>query len=268
VIEKEMKEIYARILETLSSGEAVAVCTVVRHRGSVPRRSGSKMLVYSNGEIYGSVGGGELESLVMEAALAALEDGRTRTLSYNMADPSRGDPGVCGGSLEVYVEPVQPEPTIVVVGGGHVGRAVVSLADWLGFRVVLSDDRAEFCNPEAVPGAGAYICCPLSELGERTKITPFTYLILTTRNVGVDVAGLPELLDSPAAYIGVIGSKRRWQTSREKLVEMGVPQAKLDRVNSPMGLELNAETPEEIALSILAEIVMLRRGGDGARMGV
>jgi xanthine dehydrogenase accessory factor len=184
-----------------------------------------------------------------------------------MSDPFRGDPGVCGGSLEVYVEPVQPEPTIVVVGGGHVGRAVVSLAGWLGYRVVLSDDRAEFCSPEAVPGAGEYICCPLSELAGRLKITPFTYLILTTRNVGVDVEGLPELLDRPAAYIGVIGSKRRWQTAREKLIEMGVSEAKLDRIVSPMGLELNAETPEEIALSILAEIIMLRRGGDGGRMG-
>jgi len=263
-----VNEIYQKILDALSAGEPVAICTVIRHRGSVPRRTGSKMLVYKDAGVYGSVGGGELESLVLEAAQAALQDGKTRNLNYNMSDPSRGDPGVCGGSLEVYVEPVQPEPTIVVVGGGHVGRAVVSLAGWLGYRVVLSDDRAEFCSPEAVPGAGEYICCPLSELAERLKITPFTYLILTTRNVGVDVEGLPELLDRPAAYIGVIGSRRRWQTAREKLLEMGVPAEKLDEVVSPMGLELNAETPEEIALSILAEIVMLRRGGDGGRMGV
>ncbi|HUF40170.1 MAG TPA: XdhC family protein [Anaerolineales bacterium] len=262
-----MNEIYRLILEALSGGEAVAVCTVIRHRGSVPRRSGSKMLVYADGRIQGSVGGGELESRVLEVALDALRDGQPRTLSYSMADPVRGDPGVCGGSLEVYVEPVQPEPTIVVAGGGHVGRAVVSLAAWLGYRVVLTDDRPDFCNPEAVPGADTYICCPLSELAQRMKITPYTYLILTTRNVGVDVEGLPDLLERPAAYFGVIGSKRRWQTARDKLQQMGVPEDRLARVNSPMGLELNAETPEEIALSILAEIVMLRRGGDGARMG-
>jgi xanthine dehydrogenase accessory factor len=165
------------------------------------------------------------------------------------------------------VEPVQPEPTIVVVGGGHVGQAVVSLADWLGYRVVLSDDRPEFCSPEMAPGAGEYVCCVLSELPARLRITPFTYLILTTRNVGVDVEGLPALLDKPAACIGIIGSKRRWQTTVEKLIALGVPEDKLDRINSPMGLELNAETPREIALSILSEIVMLRRGGDGGRMG-
>jgi xanthine dehydrogenase accessory factor len=262
-----MNEVYRHILDTVSGGDAVAVCTVIRHRGSVPRRAGSKMLVFADGKTIGSVGGGELESLILDAALASLRDGQTRTLSYNMADPSRGDPGVCGGSLEVYVEPVLPEPTILVVGGGHVGRAVVSLAAWLGWRVVLSDDRPEFCSPETVPGADEYICCPLSELASRIRITPFTYLILTTRNVGVDVEGLPQIVDAPAAYIGIIGSKRRWQTSREKLLAMGVPAEKLDRINSPMGLELNAETPEEIALSILAEIVMLRRGGDGGRMG-
>lgn len=260
-------EIYTRILETLDRGDAIAVCTVTRHRGSVPRRTGSKMLVYADGAIFGSVGGGELEKLVLDAALAALQDGKGRSLSYTMSDPARGDPGVCGGSLEVYVEPVLPQPSIVVIGGGHVGRAVVSLASWLGWRVVLSDDRPEFCNPDAVPGAQGYVCCPLAELPERIRITPHTYVVLTTRNVGVDVDGLPALLDQPAAYFGVIGSKRRWQTTRDKLVAMGVPEAKLDRVTSPMGIELNAETPEEIALSILAEIVMLRRGGDGGRMG-
>ncbi len=262
-----MTEIYERVLRTVAGGDAVAICTVVRHRGSVPRKAGSKMLVFEDGSTSGSVGGGELENLVLAAALASLQDGRTRNLSYNMADPSRGDPGVCGGSLEVYVEPVLPEPTILVVGGGHVGRAVVSLAAWLGWRVVLSDDRPDFCNAEAAPGATEYICCPLSELAGRIRITPFTYMILTTRNVGVDVEGLPALLEEPAAYFGVIGSKRRWQTSREKLLELGVPEERLARINSPMGLELNAETPEEIALSILAEIVMLRRGGDGGRMG-
>jgi len=259
---------FRQVAEAVARGEAVAVCTIVRARGSTPRNAGSKMLVFANGAVEGSVGGGELESRVIAAANEALQSGRPQNLEYSMSDPARGDPGVCGGSVEIYVEPVFPEPTIVVVGGGHVGKAVVQLARWMGFRVVLTDDRQEYCREESVPGADEYICVPLSRLPEEFRVNPQTYLVLTTRNVLVDVEGLPALLDTPAAYIGVIGSKRRWATTREKLVAAGIPESKLERVNSPMGLELNAETPEEIALSILAEIVMLRRGGDGGRMGV
>ena len=132
--------------------------------------------------------------------------------------------------------------------------------------VVASDDRPEFCTPEAVPAAHEFFPVPLADLPQQFEITPWTYLVLTTRGANVDVAGLPALLDSPAAYIGVIGSQRRWLTTLENLRKAGVPEEKLRRVRSPMGLELNAETPEEIAVSILAEIIMLRNGGDGKVM--
>ncbi len=259
---------YQQIIKTLERGAPVVLCTIVRSQGSTPRRTGSKMLVFQDGRIEGSVGGGELESRVVAAAEESLVSGTPQILKYNMTDPARGDPGVCGGSLEIFVEPVYPEFTIVVAGGGHVGKAVVHLAKWLGFRVVLTDDRAEFCNPEAVPGADEYYIGALSTLPEKMAVGPYTFLILTTRNVLVDVEGLPEIFKTPAAFIGVIGSRRRWATTREKLAGMGVSAEQLDRVISPMGLELNAETPEEIALSILAEIIMLMRGGDGERMGV
>jgi len=187
-------------------------------------------------------------------------------LEYNMSDPERGDPGVCGGQMEVFVEPIQSKPTLVVVGAGHVGKALVHLAHWLGFRVVINDDRPEFCTPEAVPDGDEYLPAPLAELPQRLKITPWTYLALTTRGVNIDVQGLPALLETQAAYIGVIGSQRRWSVARKQLSEMGVSEEKLNQVRSPIGLELNAETPEEIAVSIMAEIIMLRQGGDGRAM--
>jgi len=225
------------------------------------------MLVYPDGRTEGSVGGGELEGRVVTAAQEALNDGQPRTLEFSMVDPKRGDPGVCGGTMTVFVEPILPPATIVVIGAGHVGRAVVHLAKWLGFRVVVSDDRPEFCTPETVPGADVYLSCPMTEIPSQLPITNYSYLVLTTRNVMVDVPGLPALLETPAAYIGIIGSKRRWTTTRNKLLEVGVPEETLNRIISPMGLELNAETPEEIAVSILGEIIMLRRGGNGKRMG-
>jgi xanthine dehydrogenase accessory factor len=168
--------------------------------------------------------------------------------------------------MDVYVEPVRPEPKVVVFGAGHVGKAVAHLAGWLGFRVVVADDRKGFATESDVPEAERRLTCALEELPDRLDIDEQTYLILTTRGVPVDAAGLPALLESPAGYIGVIGSRRRWETTVQELVEAGVEKEKLRRVTSPMGLELNAETPEEIALSIMAEIVMLRRSGTGEKM--
>ncbi len=258
--------LYQALAELEANNQAGALCTIIKSQGSTPRHTGSKMLVYPDGKITGTVGGGELENRVIRAAQAAILDGKPRHLKYSMTDPSRGDPGVCGGQVEVYVEPIQPKPTLVVIGSGHVGKAVAHLAHWLGFRVAVNDDRPEFCTPEAVPEADIYLPVPLQELPEQLEINPWTYLVLTTRGVLVDIAGLPALLDTSAAYIGVIGSKRRWETTRQKLLEKGVPVEKIERVRSPIGLELNAETPEEIAVSILAEIIMLRQGGDGQVM--
>lgn len=258
--------IYHKIVELEANRDPYVLCTVVNSQGSTPRGAGSKMIVLENGEIIDTIGGGEMEGRVITAALQALKDGKTRLLSYSFTDPERGDPGVCGGQVEVYVEPNLPTPTLVVVGVGHVGQAVAHLGAWLGFHVVASDDRPEFSSPESAPEAAAYHAGPLSELPEFMPIKPWTYIVLTTRGVNVDVEGLPALLETPAGYIGVIGSRRRWTVARTKLLEMGVPAEQLERIRSPIGLELNAETPEEIAVSILAEIIMLRRGGDGRPM--
>ncbi len=245
---------------------AAALCTIIRSSGSLPRHMGSRMLVYPDGTITGTVGGGELENRVIKEAVNSIGDRRSRRLEYNMSDPERGDPGVCGGQVEVYVEPLLPKPTLVVIGAGHVGKAVASLAHWLGYRVVINDDRPDFCSPETIPDADLYLPVKIQELPKKMEITPWTYLVLTTRGVDVDVEGLPVLLESKAAYIGVIGSKRRWTLAREELLKQGISPEKLDRVRSPIGLELNAETPEEIAVSILAEIIMLNQGGDGSVM--
>ena len=258
--------LFDRLTEADRKGQPVALCTVIRAQGSVPRHAGSKMLVFEDGSIEGSIGGGELESRVIAEALEALADGQPRITPYSLSNPAEGDPGVCGGEVEVFVDPIGKKPTVVVFGGGHVGRAVVHLAHWLGFRTVVADDRAEFASVESAPEADEHIVCPLAELAQRVRIDAITYLVLTTRGVSVDVEGVPALLESPAAYIGIIGSRRRWETAAVELQGRGVPRARLERIHSPMGLELNAETPEEIAVSILSEIILLRRGGTGESM--
>ncbi len=261
-----MDAIYQALAQAESSGDSAALCTVVRSEGSTPRHVGSKMLVYLDGRFTGTVGGGDLENRVMAEARLAMADGQARLLHYNMADPSRGDPGVCGGQVEVFVEPILPPATVVVIGAGHVGKAVAHLAKWLGFRVAVSDDRAEFCNRQAIPDGDAFYPCLMQELPSQLKIDHRSFLVLTTRGSSVDAAGMPALLKTSAAYIGVIGSRRRWATTVKALEDAGVPPGSLARVHSPMGLELKAETPQEIAVSIMAEILMVRDQGTGKPM--
>ncbi len=259
-------DVFTRLAELLEQGQPVALCTVTRTSGSVPRHAGSKMLIFPDGSIEGTIGGGEMEARVAEVALETLQNGQPQTLSYTLNDPSAGDPGVCGGTVEVFVDPINSQPKLLIVGAGHVGQSIAHLADWLGFRVEVSDDRPEFCTPEAVPQAQAFYPGPLTEQMNSLQITPQTFIVLSTRNLEVDTQALPGLLDSPAAYIGVIGSRRRWATARKQLVELGLGDTQLDRIHSPMGLEIHAETPHEIAVSILAEIIMIQRGGDGRPM--
>jgi xanthine dehydrogenase accessory factor len=261
-----LKTIFKALSELETTFRPAALCTVVKTSGSTPRHSTSKMLVYHDGEILGTVGGGELENRVRKEALASLQDGQPRLLSYNMTDPSRGDAGVCGGQVEVFVEPILPPPVIVVLGGGHVGKAVAHLAKWLGYHVVVSDDRPEFCTPESNPDADEFFNVPMAELPLHMKITQQTALILTTRGNNIDVAGLPALMESKAGYIGVIGSRKRWSETVKSLNETGISDEQLKIIHSPIGLGIGAETPEEIAVSIMAEVLMMRTSASGKHM--
>ena len=260
------KKIFQALAELESGDQAGVFCTIVRSQGSTPRGVGSKMIVYPDGSILGTVGGGEVEGRVIDEALDSLKSGTSRILTYSMVDPVRGDPGVCGGQLEVFLEPILPPPTLLLIGGGHVGKSVAHLAKWLEFRVVVCDDRPEFCSPEAIPDADDFYPVSIEELSKNLEITAWTYIVLTTRGSNVDVEGLPFLLETSAAYIGVIGSRRRWELTLRNLVDSGINKDVLAKVHSPIGLELNAETPNEIAVSIMAEILMLRNGGDGRKM--
>lgn len=168
--------------------------------------------------------------------------------------------------MEVFIDPLTKADDLVVVGGGHVGKAVVHLAKWLGFRVILSDDREEFCTPEFVPGADEYIHCKIEDLPENYSFSSRTILVLATRSNQVDISGLPELLAVSPAYIGVISSRRRWKLTEEQLLKVGVKKSSLKQIHAPIGLDIHAESPEEIALSILAEVFLATRGGTGEKL--
>ena len=263
----EDRAVFEAVLAAQAAGEPVVLATVIEVQGSVPRHPGSTMLVRRDGSIVGTVGGGAMEALVIKEALAALADGAARTPVYTLNNLEDGDPGVCGGTVRVFIEPLQIGPALVVIGGGHVGKALAELGKWLGYRVILSDDRAEFCNPEYAPGLDDYVVCRPAEVADRVRIDGRTYVAAVTRGLPVDINLIPALLATDAPYIGLIGSRRRWALTVKALREAhGLTESQLKRVHAPIGLELNAETPQEIAISILAEITMLRLGGDGRPM--
>jgi xanthine dehydrogenase accessory factor len=260
--------IYSAILEAQSKGITCALCTVIKSSGSVPRHESSKMLVYLDGRFVGTIGGGEMESRVIEAAKSIARSGEAKIFEYNLVDPKQGDPGVCGGTVEIFIEPINPPATVLIIGAGHVGRATAHLAKWLGFRVIVADDRSDLASPDWIPNADQYVTGSIAQQLDQIKINSQTYILCLTRGVKIDVETLPTLLNTDAAYIGVIGSRRRWQTALKELRGKGVSEEKLKRVHAPIGLELNAETPEEIAISIMAEVVMIRNKGSGKAMMV
>jgi len=252
----EGSSIMVELANAISSRQKVVLATIVDTNKSVPRRPGSKMLVYPDGTISGTIGGGEMEARAVAEALGALESGQPRRLSYTLVDAAAGDPGICGGDVELFLEPHMPQPTLYVLGIGHVGRAVVELARWLGYRVIAWDDRTEIVESA---DAGSVLSGNISEVLKAYPIDEHTKIVLTTRSVTVDVDVLPDLLATPATFVGIMGSKRRWETTRETLLATGLPLEKLDRVHSPIGVDINAETPTEIAVAVLAEVIAHER---------
>ncbi len=261
------RPVYEALVKVHNNGTPAALATVIRTTGSMPRHAGSKMLVYPDGQIVGTIGGGMMESDVIQAAQDAIQQGDSRIETYSLTSMEAGDPGICGGSADVFIEPLEVSPTLLVIGGGHVGKALADLGNWLGYRVVLSDDREAFCNETYAPGLDEYIVCAPDNLTDRIDITPQTHIAAVTRGLPVDEKLIPVLLETDAAYIGLIGSRRRWALTVRHLREThGLTDDRLARVRAPIGLELEAESPREIALSIMAEITMLRRGGTGQPM--
>jgi xanthine dehydrogenase accessory factor len=242
-----------RLVESVDGDEPVVVATIVETRDAAPSHAGTKMLVYADGRCVGSVGGGPVEARVAADALAALDDGSGRLARYDLREL-----GICAGEMTVYLEPQLSPPTVLVVGCGHVGRAVVELAHWLGFRVVAVDDRVEYVTRELLPDADVLLPGAIEQSLADLDITERTHAALTTRGTDVDLAALPLLLESPARSIGVLGSRRRWQETRAALRGRGLADEALDRVRAPIGLDLPARTPREIALAILGEILATR----------
>ena len=261
-------ELAAALLRAAQEGPAVAACTVLSASdGSAV--VGAKMLVPQEGAALGSVGGGALEAAVLERARAAIPQHLVATLAFTpQGDIVEGRRAIEAAEaiVEVLIEVVEPAATLLVVGGGHVGRAVGEVGAMLGMDVVLLDDREDYANPERFPYPCRVICGDFGEELERFPINANSCIVLVSRGHLVDELSLRRVVERGAGYVGMIGSKRRTRTVLEHLAADGVDEQALARVFTPIGLDIGAETPEEIAVAVLAEIILVRRGGGALPM--
>jgi len=256
-------DLFDLIADLRSRGEPAALATIVRVKGSSPGKESMKMVVKEDGSFVGSVGGGCMEADVWSAAKEVLATERPRLLEFTLTEEDMGDSGLlCGGRVEVFVEPLTV-PVLVLCGGGHVSKAVAAVADLAGFRIVVVDDRESFANPERFPMAARTVSGPWSEALGGLEIGSNAYVVIVTRGHRMDGECLAWALGTPARYVGMIGSKRKIRTIYETLRGTGVTDDRLAKVRAPIGLDIGALTSEEIAVAIVAEMIAVRRGGEG-----
>jgi xanthine dehydrogenase accessory factor len=253
-------DLYEEIVALRRQGRRGALATIINVRGSIPSFNTAKMLVRDDGSIVGTIGGGCVEAEVWQAAREVMEQEKPKTLTFNLNQNPKYDTGlVCGGTLEVYVEPVLPIPVLYLFGAGHVAYNVYRVAKIAGFDIVLIDDREAYANSERFPEAREVVAEDFDRAV--TKITPSetSYVVIVTRGHRDDMRILRWAVQTEARYIGMIGSKRKVISIYKELEKEGLPAHLFEKVMAPIGLEIGAVTPEEIAVSIVAEMIARKR---------
>ena len=263
------QEVFAALSDALARGEEVALVTITSSTGSTPQRVGAKMLVFSDGRTVGTIGGGCYENDAFWKARDALVTGRSSLLHYELNDDFAQENGlVCGGQMDVHVDPLAPTPHLFVIGAGHVGCQLGKIAPDAGFRVHVVDDRQKFANSERFPEAAEVVVDSIPEWLHRTELPASAYVVVVTRGHTHDLDAMRALAARDLKYLGLIGSRAKVRRIFDLLLEEGMPQECLARVRAPIGLDIGAVTPVEIAISIMAELVAVRRGVDTASLAM
>ncbi len=220
------------------------------------------MLILEDGRLSGSIGGGCTEAEVCRLASTVMRSGKAALLSFDLTEDDAEESGLlCGGTMEVYVEPILPDPLLFVFGAGHIGQCVAGIVQTLGFKVAVIDDRIKYANAERFPGAALYVA-PWDEAFAQLPVNDSSYILIATRGHRFDLACLRYAVQSPARYVGLLGSRRKNRLLFEALEKQGIDPALFERVHAPVGLEIGSETPEEIAVSIAAELIAVRKNLD------
>jgi xanthine dehydrogenase accessory factor len=253
-------EIYEEIVKLQRAGHKGAVATIVNVRGSIPSFKSAKMLVRDDGTIAGTIGGGCVEAEVWQAAREVIESEKPRTLSFDLNQDPKYDTGlVCGGALDIFIEPVLPTPMLYIFGAGHVGFELAKAAGRAGFDVVVADDRDTYANRERFPDAREVIAEDFDKALSALSPNESAYIVIVTRGHRDDMRVLRWAVQTEAKYIGMVGSRRKAITVFRELTKEGLKPELFERVHSPVGLDIGAITPEEIAVAIAAELIGVRR---------
>jgi xanthine dehydrogenase accessory factor len=255
-------EIFAAIGEALTKGEEVALVTIVSSNGSTPQRVGAKMLVFADGRTVGTIGGGCYEHDALGKAREALRTRKAITAKYDLNDDFAEETGlVCGGQMSVFIEPLEAPPALYVFGAGHVGYYLARVASEAGFELHVIDDRAAFANRERFPFAASVVVEDIPTWLAQTALPASAYAVVVTRGHRHDLDALQALSTRELRYLGLIGSRAKVARIYDQLLTEGrATLEQLSRVHAPIGLDIGAVTPQEIAVSIAAELVAIRRG--------
>lgn len=255
-------DIFEEIVKLRSQGQRAALATIVHVNGSIPSYESSRMLVREDGSIAGTIGGGCVEAEVWAAAKEVIRGERARKLTFHLNNDPTYDTGlICGGTLEIFVEPILPSPRLYIFGGGHVSLSLSRVAHQAGFGIVVVDDRESFANRERFPMASD-IYTSFEDAFEKIIPNATSYLVIVTRGHKDDMRVLQWAAGTNARYIGMIGSKRKVLAVYRALEKQGISTESLSRVHAPVGLAIGAQSPEEIAVSIVAELIAIRRGAN------
>jgi xanthine dehydrogenase accessory factor len=253
-------DIYEQIVDLRRQGRRGAIATIVNVRGSIPSFETAKMLVRDDGSITGTIGGGCVEAEVWQAAREVMESEKPRTLTFNLNQNPKYDTGlVCGGTLDIFIEPVLPPASLYIFGAGHVSASLYKVAHNAGFDVTVVDDRETYANRERFPEAKEVIAEDFEKAMARITPNESTYIVIVTRGHHDDMRVLRWAMQTQARYIGMIGSKRKTIAIFRELTKEGIPAQLFERVHAPVGLDIGAITPEEIAVAITAELIAIRR---------
>ena len=255
-----MEDLFETIVNLKKTGDFAALAIIVRTEGSTPRRVGTKMLVLKDGKTIGTMGGGDLEKRVMEEALEAIRQGEPRITSFTL-DIERGKLDMmCGGKLDVYIEPILPKGKLIIFGAGHITRSLAPLMKEAGFKVSVVEDSPDLLQKDKFPETEDLVLTDMEQFARDLSSDPRTYIVVLSRGFSKDKAILTQLIQKDFKYIGMIGSARKIVTMKEDLKKQGAPEEAFLKLQAPIGLDIGAETPEEIAISIAAEIIAGKKG--------
>jgi xanthine dehydrogenase accessory factor len=253
-------DVYDELIRLRKLGQKCAIATIVQVRGSIPSFESAKLLVREDGSMVGTIGGGCVEAEVWNAAREVMETEKPKHMSFNLGQDAAYDNGlICGGQLDVFVEPVIPPPHAIIFGAGHISKSLCKVASLAGFSTTIVDNRETFANRERFPEASEIFAAEYEEVFPRLTIHESTYLIIVTRGHRDDMRVLRWAAATPARYVAMIGSKRKVISVVKELEKEGLTREQLARIYAPMGLEIGAISPEEIAIAVAAEMIAVRR---------